>query len=62
MMAAGFGVGTYYLCQGLGLLKIKGSEEMEGDKLKSKKQTLVVSGLAMISIGVVYTLEFLAVW
>ena len=62
MMLAGFGVGTYHLCQGLGYIKIKNSNEIADDKLAQKKQSLVLTSLAMFGIGIIYTLEFIGVW
>jgi hypothetical protein len=62
MMTVGFGLGIYNLGQGLGFIKIKNSDEMDNEKLASKKQVFIFSGFAMFGIGVIYTLEFLGIW
>ncbi|MEP7706800.1 hypothetical protein [Paraglaciecola sp. 25GB23A] len=62
MMILGFGSGIYNLCQGLGIIKIKNSDEMDSKKLAGKKQMLIFSSFVMFGIGVIYTLEFLGIW
>jgi len=62
MMIFGFGSGVYYLCQGLGYIAIKNSNDLTKDKLSQSKSHLIFLSVAMFGIGIIYTLEFVGIW
>ena len=62
MITTGFALGIHNFCKYFGFIKIKNSDNMNSQELATKKVGFLISGLVMLGIGVIYTLEFLGVW